>query len=65
MSNEGTTTYNDNIHQNIFQSYNYIKTTLYRDGVIPLTTHMKFIKELREKWVEELIFQKFHWEELQ
>ena len=39
--------------------------TLYGGGVIPLTTQNKFIKHLRDKWAEELMFQKFRCEELQ
>ena len=39
--------------------------TLHGEGMIPLPTHRKSIKELREKWVEELTFQRFHWEKLQ
>ena len=33
--------------------------------MVPLVEHRKNIKELREKWAEELIFQIFHWEEVQ
>ena len=33
--------------------------------MVPLINHRKTIKELREKWAEELIFQRFHWEEVQ
>ena len=36
----------------------------YQEGMIPLTDHEKTIKELREKWEEELIFQKLRWEEI-
>ena len=34
----------------------------YKKGIIPTVQHRKTISELREIWVEELIFQKCHWE---
>ena len=34
----------------------------YQEGMIPLTDHEKTIKELSEKWAEELMFQKLQWE---
>ena len=37
----------------------------YKEGMIPLVDHGKTIRELREKWAEELIFQKLRWEEIQ
>ena len=33
--------------------------------MVPLVEHRKTIRELRERWEEELMFQKFHWEEIQ
>ena len=35
------------------------------EGMITMPTHMKVIKKIREKWAEEMTFQRFHWEELQ
>ena len=35
------------------------QATLYREGVIPLPTQRKSIKDLREKWAEELMFYNF------
>ena len=37
----------------------------YQEGMIPLADHEKTIRELREKWSEELMFQKSRWEEIQ
>ena len=37
----------------------------YQEGMVPLAEHRKTIRELRERWAEELMFQKFHWEEIQ
>ena len=37
----------------------------YQEGMIPLVDNEKTIRELREKWAEELIFQKLRWEEIQ
>ena len=37
----------------------------YQKGMTPLIQHRNIISELRERWVEERIFQKFHWEEVQ
>ena len=34
----------------------------YQKGMTPLFKHRNTISELRERWEEELIFQKFHWE---
>ena len=34
----------------------------YQEGMIPLTDHEKTIRELRDKWPEELMFQKLQWE---
>ena len=39
--------------------------TLHGEGMIHVPTHRKFIKELKEKWIEELTFQRFHWEKMQ
>ena len=36
----------------------------YQEGMVPLAEHRKTIKELRERWEEELMFQKFCWEEI-
>ena len=36
-----------------------------QEGMVPLVEHIKTIKELREKWEEEIIFQRFHWGEVQ
>ena len=36
-----------------------------QEGMVPLVEHRKIIKQLREKWEEELIFQRFRWEEVQ
>ena len=36
-----------------------------QEGMVPLVEHKKNIKELREKWEEELNFQRFRWEEVQ
>ena len=33
--------------------------------MVPLTEHRKTIRELKERWAEELVFHKFHWEEIQ
>ena len=33
--------------------------------MIPLYEYIKTIKELMEKWAEELTFQRFRWEEVQ
>ena len=33
--------------------------------MVPLVEHRKTIRELKERWEEELMFQKFHWEEIQ
>ena len=33
--------------------------------MVPLVEHRKTIRELKERWEEELMSQKFHWEELQ
>ena len=41
------------------------KATLCEDGMIPLPLHRKEIKELRERWVEELTFQRLRQENLQ
>ena len=41
------------------------QATLHGKGMIPLPTHRKVIKELKEKWIEELTFQRFHWEKMQ
>ena len=32
----------------------------YQEGMVPLAEHRKTIKELKERWAEELMFQKFH-----
>ena len=37
----------------------------YQEGIIPLIDHKNTISELREKWVEDLMFQKLRWEEIQ
>ena len=37
----------------------------YQEGMVSLTEHRKTIKELKEKWVEELMSQKLCGEELQ
>ena len=37
----------------------------YQEGMIPLADHEKTIRELREKWVEELMFQKLRWKKIQ
>ena len=37
----------------------------YLEGMIPLAHHEKTIRELREKWAEELMFHKLRWEEIQ
>ena len=37
----------------------------YKKGMIPIVQHKKAISELRERWAEELIFQKYYWEEVQ
>ena len=37
----------------------------YHEGMVPLAKHRKTITELKERWAEELMFQKFHWEEIQ
>ena len=37
----------------------------YQEGMIPLDDHEKTIIELRENWVEELMFQKLQWEGIQ
>ena len=36
-----------------------------QEGTVSLAEHRKTIKELKERWVEELMFQKLHWEEIQ
>ena len=36
----------------------------YQEGMIPLADHEKTIIELREKWAEDLMFQKLRWEEI-
>ena len=36
----------------------------YQEGMIPLADHEKTIRELREKWAKELMFQKLRWEEM-
>ena len=36
----------------------------YLEGMIPLAHHEKTIRELREKWAEELMLQKLRWEEM-
>ena len=33
--------------------------------MVPLAKHRKTIKELKEIWVEELMFHKFFWEDIQ
>ena len=33
--------------------------------MVPLVEHRKNIKEMKEKWEEELIFQRLRWEEVQ
>ena len=38
---------------------------MFGEGVIPLPSHMKTIKDIREKWDEEITFQIFRWEELE
>ena len=37
----------------------------YDKGMIYLTKHKNTIQEAREKWVEEILFQKIHWEKMQ
>ena len=37
----------------------------YQEGMIPLADHEKTIRELREKWPKELMFQKLQWEGIQ
>ena len=37
----------------------------YQEGMIPLIDHEKTIRELREKWEKELMFQKLQWEYIQ
>ena len=37
----------------------------YQQGMIPISQHRKTISEMRERWEEELIFQKYLWEEVQ
>ena len=37
---------------------------IYQQGIIPIAQHRKTISELRERWAEVLIFQKYHWEEV-
>ena len=37
----------------------------YHEGMVSLAEHRKTIKELKEKWVEELMTHKIHGEELQ
>ena len=36
----------------------------YQKGMIPLVQHRNTISELRERWEEEIIFQKFCWEDV-
>ena len=36
-----------------------------QEGMVPLAEHRNTFKELRKKWAEEIIFQKFRWEEVQ
>ena len=37
----------------------------YDKGTISLTEHKNTIQELREKWAEEIFFQKIRWEKMQ
>ena len=37
----------------------------YQEGMVSLAEHRKTIRELKEKWAEELMTQKLHGEELQ
>ena len=41
------------------------KVERYQEGMVSLAEHKKTIKELKEKWVEELMTQKLHEEKLQ
>ena len=34
----------------------------WKEAMVPLNKYRKTINELREKWDEELIFQKFQWD---
>ena len=36
----------------------------YQEGMVSLAEHRKTIRELKEKWAEELMSQKLHGEEL-
>ena len=36
----------------------------YQEGMVSLTEHRKTIRELKEKWAEELMTQKLHEEEI-
>ena len=35
-----------------------------QEGMVSLAEHRKPIKELKEIWAEELMFQKIYWEEI-
>ena len=37
----------------------------YQEGMVSLAEHRNTIRELKEKWAEELMSQKIHGEELQ
>ena len=37
----------------------------YKEGIVSLAEHRKTIRELKERWAEELMSQKLHGEELQ
>ena len=41
-----------------------IQVERYQEGMVSLTEHRNTIRELKEKWVEELMTQKLHGEEL-
>ena len=43
----------------MYQAIQYDKGTIY------LSKHKNTIQELREKWPEEVFFQKIHWEKMQ
>ena len=36
-----------------------------QEGMVSLAEHRKTIRELKERWAEELMFQKLRWEEIQ